>query len=112
LEVSHRLAEAGHDRLQFSYTLLQAHVTLLANSGPSVVDPRADRANALVTMRYSSTMGTSARRFSMLGMADCKPWTCCTRSGTGTFVPIHRPPGAARMGSASFLVGLNAGRTP
>jgi hypothetical protein len=37
--------EADDDRLKLCDSLSKAHTNLLANSGPSVVDPRAVRAN-------------------------------------------------------------------
>jgi hypothetical protein len=44
--------EADDDRLKLCDSLSKTHTNLLANSGPSVVDPRAVRARILVSARY------------------------------------------------------------
>jgi hypothetical protein len=60
--VRDRLLEAGDDFLKLRNALPESHDTLISNGGPSVVDARAVRANALVGRPSPQPTGPSAHR--------------------------------------------------
>jgi hypothetical protein len=60
--VRDRLLEAGDDFLKLRNAFPESHDTLISNGGPSVVDARAVRANALVGRPSPQPTGPSAHR--------------------------------------------------